>query len=71
MSTPVGEPSQGAGHQHQQDTYTCDKCHEQVSAVYDLTPVEVSGVTTYYVCEDCYEEAARELEEDGYTLDLG
>ena len=49
----------------------CDHCHKEVEAVYDLTPQAWSDSMTYYVCGDCYEDAARELEADGHYLTLG
>ncbi len=49
----------------------CDHCHKEVDTVYDLTPAALGDFTTMHVCEDCYEQVAHELEQDGYDLDLG
>lgn len=53
-----------------QSVKRCDKCHKETDKLYDMTPTELSDFMIIHVCEDCYEDTARELESDGYSLDL-
>lgn len=43
---------------------------KQEDKLYDATPEEFSDFTTVNVCDECYEDTARDLEADGYHLDL-
>ncbi len=50
--------------------YVCDRCSKFVEEVFDLTPASMGDTMTIYVCDDCHDATARELEADGYNLDL-
>ncbi len=69
VSLPLSEIASQA---EQKPAKRCDHCHKETTTLYDLTPAELSdGIMLIRVCDDCYKDAARELEADGYNLDLG